>query len=155
MAKALVYRNRLVERIRKAQMVVIQSNGNWDYETPKTIVRDELCKLMQLQGHLVAVKTAIMKSNCVDMGDGKCAQELIFNLAEMKGYIAQLVLMQCEPRKTRSADTTGVTFIEYKVQISTIERDSMVETVTAQIDALQDRLNQWNHTQTITVPAMS
>lgn len=150
MAKALVYRNRVVEKIRKAQTQVMSVNGCWDYETFKGDIRAELENLTKLQTHLVAVKTAIMLANSVDMGDGECAQAKIFRLAELKGRLVTLGGIQCETRKQRNSDGTG-TFIEFKVQLNEKERDAMVEVLTGEIDALQDSLNAWNNTHKITV----
>ena len=147
LAKALSVKNRLAGRLSQARTNIETYNsvlaGQREDEGRATVdVRAEYERLLMLQEGLVAVKAAIQRANAAVYDD-------VLRLAEKKALIQML-----NGLNTRHGSEPGFNGVEYRyaATITKPEVLEMVRRLEAEIDRLQDRLNQYNASTQVELP---
>jgi hypothetical protein len=147
LAKALSVKNRLAGRLSQARSNIETYNsilaGQRDDEGRATVdVRAEYERLLTLQEGLVAVKAAIQRANAPVYED-------VLRLGEKKALVQLLSGLN-----TKHGSEPGFNGVEYRytATITKPEVLDMVRRLEAEIDRLQDKLNQFNATTRVEVP---
>ncbi|WP_165244439.1 hypothetical protein [Paludisphaera soli] len=147
LAKALSVKNRLAGRLAQARVNIEAYNsvlsGQREEEGRRTVdARAELDRFLRLQEALVAVKAAVQRANVAIYED-------VLRLAEKKSLIQML-----NGLNTKHGAEPGYNGVEYRF-VATIAKPEvldMVRRLEAEIDKLQDRLNQYNATTQVDLP---
>ncbi len=147
LAKALSIKNRLAGRLSQARSNIETYNsvpaGHRDEEGRGTVdVRAEFERLLMLQDGLVAVKSAIQRTNIPVYED-------VLRLAEKKALVQMLNGLNT---KHGTEPGYGVVEARYSATILKPEVLEMVRRLEAEIDKLQDGLNQYNAATTVEIP---
>ena len=126
-----------------AQQNVRSTKQKFDYDNREV--------LGQLQGRideLIQVKTAIAAAN-VEI------YESIFRLAELKGLVAVLTALDTQAGVFHEGGGFGESKheVEYLAQISKVEADKLVAELNAQIQAIQEGLDEFNFTRSVKLAA--
>lgn len=145
LAKALSVKNRLAGRLAQARTNVETYNSVLDGQRQGggVDVRAELERFRQLQDAIITVKAAIQRANVpiyediLRMGEAKSRLQMLNGLSTKHG---------AEP------GFNGVEF-RYDATIQKPEVLQMVRTMEAEIDTIQDRINQYNASTRIELPA--
>lgn len=147
LAKALSVKNRLAGRLTQARSNIEVYNsvlaGQRDEQSRATVdVRAEYERLLRLQEGLVTVKAAIQRGNAPVYED-------VLRLAEKKA-LAQML----SGLNTRHGSEPGFNGVEYRYAATILKPEAleMIRRLEAEIDALQDTLNQYNATATVEIP---
>jgi hypothetical protein len=147
LAKALSVKNRLAGRLSQARTNIETYNsvlaGQRDDEGRATVdVRAEYERLLSLQEGLVAVKAAIQRANAAIYED-------VLRLGEKKALVQMLSGLN-----TKHGSEPGFNGVEYRytATITKPEVLEMVRRLEAEIDKLQDKLNQYNASTRIELP---
>ncbi len=135
--QALKHKNKLVglisEEFTKASRYNVVDEGN-----PRPYSATEsIAKWMSLTDELVELKTKIHKANLPMYGR-------IFRLSECKNQVKYLKNLDCTSGKVSNRWDANEPTVKH-AEINIIERDNMVKTLEAQIEFIQDELDQWNH----------
>ena len=143
-AKALKLKNQLAGEV--AQLKVLLSNQNsrptkqkFDYDN-----REVLTRLRAKLAELVKVKSAVAVANA-DIYDQ------IFRLAELKGLVATLNALDTKAGVFHEGRgfTEASHEVEYVSQIGKVDVDKLVAELNAEIQALQDSLDEFNFTRSV------
>ncbi len=143
LAKALKQKNLLAGEIAQLKTILAVQNSRsarqpFDYDT-----RNVLAQLRARTNELVALKARLAAAN-VD------AYPQIFRLAELKGLVASLkTLPTKEGVYVESLGYAQNTEVAYVAQIKRAEADALVETLQAEIQSIQDQLDEYNFTRSI------
>jgi hypothetical protein len=147
LAKALSVKNRLAGRLSQARSNIETYNsvlaGQRDEQNRATVdVRAEYERLLMLQEGIIAVKAAIQRANAVVYED-------VLRLAEKKALVQMLSNLN-----TKHGSEPGFNGVEYRYLATILKPEAleMVRRLEAEIDKLQDRLNQYNANTTVEVP---
>src|SRR3954454_24668257 len=148
LAKVLSVKNRLAGRLSQARTNIETYNsvlaGQRDDEGRTTVdVRAEYERLLMLQEGLVAVKAAIQRAN-------GGVYEDVLRLGEKKPLIQMLAELN-----TKHGSEPGYNGVEYRYSATILKPEVlvMVRRLEGEIDKLQDKLNQYNATTTVEIPA--
>ncbi|MFZ9171836.1 MAG: hypothetical protein ACO21X_05550 [Sediminibacterium sp.] len=138
--QALKRKNRLVGLIAEEYIKVSQYNSVDDVNQRPYSVKEALQNWLKLTDELIELKSKIQIAN-------NKVNDKIFRLAELKTQVKQLKKLDCTSGLYYSkwSDDKVVTKV---AEIEVIERDKMVKEMEAQIEKIQDELDEWNH-QTI------
>src|SRR5262245_15735273 len=147
LAKALSVKNRLAGRLAQSRSAVETYNsvlaGQRGEPGETTVdVRAECARLVALQEGLIAVKAAIHRANAAVYED-------VLRLGEKKALVQMFSNLG-----TKHGSEPGFNGVEYRYA-ATIQKPEAIETVRhleAEIDALQDALNQFNATTRVEIP---
>jgi hypothetical protein len=146
LAKALSVKNRLAGRLAQTRSNIETYNsvlaGQRDEEGRATVdVRAEYERLLMLQEGLVAVKAAIHRAN-------SAVYEDVLRLGEKKALLQMLGGLS-----TKHGTEPGYNGVEYRYSATILKPEvlEMVRRLEAEIDKLQDRLNQYNATTTVEI----
>ena len=146
LAKALSVKNRLAGRLSQTRTNIETYNsvlaGQRDGDERSTVdVRAEYERLLMLQEGLVAVKAAIHRANAA-------VYENVLRLGEKKALLQMLGELN-----TKHGTEPGFNGVEYRyaATITKPEVLEMVRMLEAEIDKLQDGLNQYNATTTVEI----
>jgi len=152
-AKALKIKNRVAEKLRKAEKEFMRVNSyrvDLGVDNPPEEVWD---KLVSLRSDLWHLKSAIAKANAP-------VQDAIFEMAEIKAEISYLggltttngkVAVNTNRYAGFSEDSDSDKFVEYKAYFNRKEVEERVEDLQADLDTLQERLDHFNNTTKIDV----
>lgn len=147
LAKALSVKNRLAGRLAQARSNIETYNSvlagqPGDNGRASVDVRAEYERLLSLQEGLVAVKAAIQRANAA-------VYEAVLRLGEKKALIQML-----NGLNTKHGIEPGFGGIEYRyaATITKPEVLEMVRRIEAEIDRLQDTLNQYNASTDVELP---
>ena len=145
LAKALSVKNRLAGRLSQARSAIETYNSVLAGQTDDRAtvdVRAEYERLLTLQEGLVAVKAAIQRANAPVYED-------VLRLGEKKALVQMLSGLN-----TKHGSEPGFNGVEYRytATITKPEVLEMVRRLEAEIDRLQDKLNQYNATTRVEVP---
>jgi hypothetical protein len=147
LAKALSVKNRLAGRLAQARSNIETYNsvlaGQRDDEGRATVdVRAEYERLLMLQEGLVTVKAAIQRANAAIYED-------VLRLGERKALIQML-----NGLNTKHGSEPGFNGVEYRYTATVTKPEvlEMVRRLEAEIDKLQDKLNQYNASTRIELP---
>ncbi len=137
--QALKKKNKLVglisEEFSKASQYNVVDEGN-----PRPYSATEaIGKWMQLTNELIVLKTAIHKANVP-------VYDKIFELSELKNQVKHLKSLNCVSGKVAGGRWGEGDPIVKHAEINIVERDGMIKNLEARIEAIQDQLDQWNHT---------
>jgi hypothetical protein len=145
LAKALSVKNRLAGRLSQARTNVetfnsIPAGQRIAGSQSNVDVRAEYERLLSLQEALVAVKGAIHRANSPVYED-------VLRLGEKKALVQMLAGLNTR----HGSDVSGFNSVEiqYSATILKPEALEMVRRLEAEIDRLQDKLNQFNATTTV------
>jgi hypothetical protein len=148
LAKALSVKNRLAGRLSQARTHIETYNsipaGQRNAGGESTVdVRAEYERLLSLQEALVAVKAAIQRGNSPVYED-------VLRLGEKKALVQMLSGLNTR----HGTDVSGFNSVEvqYSATILKPEVLEMVRRLEAELDRLQDKLNQFNATTTVELP---
>lgn len=138
LAKALKHKNRIAQRVQSVSNDIQSNNSILAVNEPEVDVK-ALDKMRRaLVEHLIAVKTAIHKASDPIRKD-------IFRLAEVKVTIGFYRSLGTAHGK-RSSDRYGGggEFVEYKATIRKDHVDAINLELESEIDAIQEKLDQFN-----------
>ncbi len=138
--KALKQKNQLAGEVAELKSRLISQNSRpstvpFDYDANRVFA-----ELREKLDSLVAVKSAIAVTNAA-------LYPRIFRLAELKGLVATLKSLDVRNGLFKEGGGYGQSAydIEYTAQIRKPEVDALVAELEAEISALQDELDEFNH----------
>lgn len=145
-AKALKLKNQLAGEVAQLKELLAKQNvrstkQKFDYDN-----REVLARLQTKVQELVKIKTAIAVANVE-------AYEKIFRMAELKGLATTLTGLETKAGVFHEAGRYGEAGyeVEYVAQIGKVDADKQVAALKDEIQALQDALDEFNFTRTVTV----
>lgn len=144
LARALRYKKRVIENIRKLETDIQSANSIVEGEMPDT---DVTLALKQRDGwvkHLVSLKLSLQKAT-------EPIQRLVFELAETKSEIAMLQRINTT-HGTVKARYGGEPSLKYEATIRKNDRDKLVKGLQDRIDQYQTKIDAHNATVEIEVP---
>ena len=142
-AKALKLKNKIAGEVAKLKELLAQQNSRaakqkFDYDN-----REVLANLRAKIGELVSVKAAIAAANAEVYGK-------IFQLAEIKGLVQVLKALSVkEGAYIESLGYSNSVEVEYVAQLKKAEVDRLVAELELQIQDLQDGLDEFNFTHSV------
>ena len=143
LAKALKQKNLLAGEVAQLKTVLAAQNSRparqpFDYDT-----RTVFAQLRAKTDELVSLKARLAAANV-------SAYPQIFRLAELKGLVASLkALPTKEGVFNESLGYAQNTEVAYVAQIKRAEADALVEAFQAEIQSLQDALDEFNFTRSV------
>lgn len=147
LAKALSVKNRLAGRLSQTRTNIETYNsvlaGQRDDDGRASVdVRAEYERLLSLQEGLVTVKTAIHRANAAVYED-------VLRLGEKKALVQMLGGLN-----TKHGSEPGFNGVEYRYTATILKPEAleMIRRLEAEIDRLQDRLNQYNASTRVELP---
>lgn len=142
LAKALKLKNRLAGRLNKVQQD-IQTYNSVLTEQVGTVDVPALCKVRdEIADNLVSLKTKIVFGNAEIQGD-------LIRQGELKSKLTWLATLETRDGKERHGyQNTEVT---WTASIKKKDVDAETKKLEAEIDAIQDKLDSYNHTKKIEV----
>lgn len=148
LAKALAVKNRLAGRLAQARGNIETYNsvlaGQREGDDAGVVdVRAEFDRMLMLQDALVAVKAAIQRANIEIYAE-------VLRLGEIKSLIQML-----NGLNTRHGSEPGYNGVEFRY-VAELRKPEVLELIRereAEIDAIQDRINQYNAATRIELPA--
>lgn len=133
-AKALKTKNRLVKKINTLTNRIYEYNSIPDGNRRPYDMEQLLNEIGELRKKLVDLKAKVHRAN-------EPVFEKIFRLSELKSYITSLNSVDT----TTGVDTGwGSSEVTHVAQIGPAELNVLIDGVQAQIDDLQDELDEWN-----------
>ena len=162
LAKALAYKNRLIEKIRECDNKIMRYNrvlkepgadsgSNRPYNIYELLERRD-----ELTAHLVDLKAAITEANqqsTID-GTGPSAQELIFAMAELKSKIVILQSLDCDSGIEMPMLRGEENPLRWDSAIDEKDRDIILEELRSDVDGIQETLAVFNVEKTIAVASL-
>ena len=146
LAKALKLKNQLAGEVAQLKDLLAKQNvrstkQKFDYEN-----REVLAKLRAKIDELVKVKAALGAANA-DVYDK------IFRLAELKGLVAALTGLDTKTGVFHEGGQFGQPSheVEYVAQFSKVDVDKLVAELKEEIQALQDALDEFNFTRSLSL----
>jgi hypothetical protein len=144
LTKALKMKNQLAGEVAELKERLAQQNSRaatvpFDYDAGEV-----LAALRAKTDRLVEVKTAIAVTNVAQY-------ERIFRLAELKGLVSTLKALNVRHGLFREAGNYAhpAYDVEYVAQLKKAAVDALVAELETEIAALQDQLDEFNHTQSV------
>lgn len=148
LTKALKLKNQLAGDVSQLKERLGAQNSRaatvpFDYDTSAV-----LAALREKVDHLIAVKAAIAAANVAQY-------PRIFRLAELKGLVALLKALDARHGvfKEGGSYAQPAHEVEYVAQLKKAVVDGLVADLEAEISALQDQLDEFNHTHAVDLPA--
>jgi hypothetical protein len=140
LARALSLKKRFVGDADRLAKLVVENNSHRADNTPEYDAEEVLQKYINLNGKLIAIKTAISTANAPIQGK-------IFKLAELKSYIQ--TLRKIPTKSGKHMETVGrygsdPVDMEFKCAITRTALDEMIAATQDDIDALQAELDAFN-----------
>ena len=142
-AKALVHKNKLVAKLNNTYSKIQKNNST----IVGTVVAYDVRKLLSDAGalteELVRLKTALHVASAP-------VRDKIFELSEIKSSVKmiQAISTSAGPIRDHYARTEGA--LEYVAVIGEVEKESLITDAETEIEALQEALDQFNHTTEVT-----
>jgi hypothetical protein len=135
LSKALKLKNKLVAEINAAMVYVAQHNS-CEEGTPRVYpVREKLAEAMEKTNQLVELKAKIHKANLP-------VWDKVFRLSELKSMVSKVKHLNTEQKAASPSGYRDAVTAE----ITLSEKDSMVKELEEAIEAIQEELDQHNHT---------
>ena|SRR5438552_628313 len=145
-AKALKLKNQLAGEVAQLKDLLTKQNSRstrqkFDYDN-----REVLTRLRTKLAELVKVKAAVGAVN-VEVYDQ------IFRLAELKGLVTTLTGLDTKAGVFHEGRGFGEAAyeVEYVAQLGKVDVDKVVIELTAEIQSLQDALDEFNFTRSVTL----
>jgi len=140
-AKALKEKNKIVNKINVLSSKIKEHNCEIEGSTQIYNVKDLLENLVKEKSNLVILKAAIFEANAPIYKD-------ILTLSEYKSHLKFLNSIEIQEGIKR--DRYSEKEFKYKSQLTSIERDKLVEEYQNKVDELQEKIDVFNHTNYIT-----
>lgn len=141
LAKALKLKNRLAGRLNKTQ-TDIQTYNSVLAEQANQVDVPALCKLRdEIAEQLVVLKTKIVFGNAEIQSD-------LIRQGELMSKLTWLATLETRDGKRHGYQNTEVTWV---ASVKKTDVDKETKKLEAEIDAIQDKLDSYNHTQKIEV----
>jgi len=147
LARALKYKNRVTEKMRKVEADVQANNSVLSEGEPEIDVKEAMEKRAFLEEHLVLLKRAIDKAN-------EPVKQHIYRMQEIKARISFLSGISTQNGPSLTANRWGMdeaVVHEYKATLRKNEIDQMIVAAEAEIDAMQEELDRHNNTTAIDI----
>ena len=148
LAKALAVKNRLAGRLVQARENIETYNSvlagqRDDYGKATVDVRAEYARYRKLQDGLIVVKATIQRAS-------QPIYEDILQLAELKSVIQML-----NGLNTKNGTEPGYNGVEFRYSAVILKPEALaiIHELEAQIDVIQDKLNEFNASTRIEIPA--
>ncbi|HTV42037.1 MAG TPA: hypothetical protein VMF08_15785 [Candidatus Sulfotelmatobacter sp.] len=145
-AKALKLKNQLAGDVAQLKDLLNKQNvrsakQKFDYDN-----REVLARLRAKLDELIKVKAALAAANTE-------VYEKIFRLAELKGLVATLTSMETKTGVFYEGGRFGEAAheVEYIAQLGKVDVDKLVAELKTEIQAIQDALDEFNFTRSVTV----
>jgi len=143
-AKALKMKNQLAGEVAQLKELLAKQNSRstkqkFDYDN-----REVLTRLRAKLAELVKVKAAIAAANAE-------VYDKIFRLAELKGLVVTLTALDTKAGVFHEGRGFGEAAYEteYVAQLSKVDVDNLVAESNAEIQGLQDTLDEFNFTRSV------
>jgi len=143
-AKALKLKNQLAGEVAQLKDLLTKQNSRstkqkFDYDN-----LDVLTRLRAKLAELVKVKAAIAVANAE-------IYDKVFRLAELKGLVTTLTALDTKAGVFHEGRgfTEASYEVEYVAQISKVDADKLVAELNAEIQSLQDALDEFNFTRSV------
>ena len=143
-AKALKLKNQLAGEVAQLKELLTQQNSRsskqkFDYDN-----REVLSRLRAKLTELVKVKAAVAAANTE-------IYDKIFHLAELKGFVTTLTSLDTKAGVFHEGGRFGdVGYeVEYVAQIGKVDVDKLVAELNAEIQSLQDALDEFNFNRNV------
>lgn len=143
LARALRYKKRVVETIRKFESDIQEANTIVEGQERDTDIKLALKQRAAWVKHLVALKLSLQKAT-------EPIQRLVFELAECKAEISFYQRISTEHGTVK--DRYGGAPMKYESEIRKAERDKLVKELQDKIDQYQTKIDAHNATVEIEVP---
>ncbi len=147
LAKALSVKNRLAGRLAQARENIETYNSvlagqRDDYGKATVDVRAEYARYRKLQDGLIVVKAAIQRANLPIFED-------ILQIGELKSVIQMLSGLN-----TKNGTEPGHHGVEFRYNAVMLKPEALgiIRELEAQIDVIQDKINEFNATTRIEIP---
>lgn len=141
-AKALKLKNQLAGEAAQLKELLLKQNSRstkqkFDYDN-----REVLARLRVKLDELIKTKAAVAAANAE-------IYDKIFRLAELKGLVTTLTALDTKAGVFHEGGRFGETAyeVEYVAQLSKVEVDKLVAELNAEIQSLQDALDEFNFTR--------
>lgn len=145
LAKALSYKKRVTGEIARLTGEIRLYNSRRLPEEPQVNVEELLKRRSQLTEHLVDLKVSIALQN-------REIQRKIFLLAELKSDVAFYSSVPVtHGKKLEDSYTAGPSEVEYVAVLKKADVDKKVAELNHRIDNLQDELDKFNYTASISI----
>lgn len=146
-AKALNYKNRMAAKLRDVSNSIHRNNSVIEGATRQINVAEAITLRADIQNALIQLKMGIYESNMA-------VQEKIFTAAELRGEIGVWAGMDTTEGKHQHSPRFGGEMItEVKTVIVNYEQvEIRKKTIQADLDRIQDALDEHNHKTKIEVP---
>ena len=144
LAKALKQKNKIAGEVAQLKDLLTKQNVRSTKQKFDYVNTDVLAQLRGKIGELVKVKAAIASANVE-------VYEKIFRLAELKGLVTTLTALDVRNGVFYERGGYGEqpVAIEYTAQLTKVEVDKMTAELQAEIQSLQDELDEFNFTQAV------
>ena len=143
-AKALKLKNQLAGEVAQLKDLLAKQNSRstrqkFDYDN-----REVLTRLRAKLAELVKVKAAIAAANAE-------IYDKIFRLAELKGFVAALAALDTKAGVFHEGRGFGEAAYEteYIAQLGKVDVDNLVAELSAEIQTIQDTLDEFNFTRSV------
>jgi hypothetical protein len=143
-AKALKLKNQLAGEVAQLKELLIKQNSRsskqkFDYDN-----REVLTRLRAKLAELVRVKAVVAAANAE-------IYDKIFRLAELKGLVTTLTSLDTKAGVFHEGRGFGEDAyeVEYVAQLGKVDVDKLVAELNAEIQALQDALDEFNFTRSV------
>lgn len=145
LAKLLKEKNAIVTKINNVKRRITNENIVVNDNVSKWNTREEYTKLLNLTNKLVETKTNIARLNST-------VADKIFRLSELKAIVA--FLMQIDTSEGKNVITDRYDYSRGETIVKVAQMDSVfvqeqIDSLTDEINALQDELDAYNHTTQI------
>ena len=142
LAKALKLKNQLAGELTQLKELLANQNvrtskQKFDYDNHELLAR-----LRAKMSELVKVKAAIGAANAE-------IYDKIFRLAELKGLVTSLKGLDTKTGLFYEHAYQGPYEVEYVAQISKVELDKIIAELNAEIQSLQDELDEFNFSHSV------
>lgn len=142
LAKALKEKNKIVSKVKELESKIQQNNVTVKGNTFNYKTEDLLVSLEKERSKLVSLKANIFEANLPIYQDILELSEAKSQLVFLRGLNVQegIVVERYDNKET-----------VYVNQINAVKRDSMVESYQSKVDALQEKIDSFNHSISINV----
>jgi len=133
--QALKKKNKLAGQLKEALRIAVEVNSVVAGTKPSYNSRQKLAEAKAIMDSLASLKAKIQRANVP-------VAELIFRASEIKSMVSVLKAMSCADGPTVNYRSTEP--VTYVATIGQVERDRMVNDLEAELDTINDRLDEFN-----------
>lgn len=141
-SQALKEKKKIIAKLSIAKSRAMQSNRATTDSPADYNVPEQMESVLQLQTDLINLKVRIQTANLPIL-------EKIYRLSELKDYAKLLQQIPTGKGRDRVGYGANAEVVEFTCQVGRLELDKKKEETEAKIEALQEELDQFNHTTKI------